>query len=78
MVKVLQVLIVVMAESNTDNQERAHTQQDSAINRAHAKLASGKKELAELVESGVTQPDDRIIELRAENQQNQQVVDEST
>ncbi|MEO9320137.1 MAG: hypothetical protein ABI361_05645 [Nitrososphaera sp.] len=65
-----------MAESNTDGQEFPRKQQDNAIDRAHAKLASGKKELAELVESGVTQPDDRIIELRAENQQNQQVVDE--
>lgn len=65
-----------MAESNTDGQELPRKQQDSAIDRANAKLASGKKELAELVESGVTQPDDRIIELRAENQQNQQVVDE--
>ena len=70
--------IYMMAEPNNDNQEVTPArQEDNAMNRAHSKLASGRKELAELVESGVTQPDDRIIELRAENQHNQQVVDEN-
>ena len=44
---------------------------------AVANLASGKKELTDLVEGGIVQPDDRVIALRAENQRNQLIANES-
>lgn len=48
------------------------------IDNAQVKLVSGKKQLRDLVEGGVVQPDDRVIALRAANQQNQQDLDQKS
>ena len=48
------------------------------IDNAQVKLVSGKNQLRDLVESGVVQPDDRVIALRAANQQNQQDLDQKS
>ena len=61
--------------------ESTHTQalsDEELQNVAQAKLDSGKKALTDLVESGVLQPDDRIIALRASNTQNQQDIDQNS
>jgi hypothetical protein len=41
-------------------------------------LAAGRKALGDLIEKGLSQPDERVIELRAKNQHNQFLVDEIT
>ena len=45
--------------------------------KARSDLEAGKKELNNLVESGLIQPDDQVLELRARNKSNQQLVNET-
>ena len=62
---------------NSDQVEPTDEELKLTGNIASAKLVSGKKDLKDLVESGTIQPDDRIITLRAENQQNKQIAEEA-
>ena len=68
---------MVMVES-THTQALSDEELQNTINIAQAKLDSGKKALRDLVESGILQPDDRVIALRASNAQNQQDVDQNS
>lgn len=50
---------------------------ESLNSRAKGNLASGKQELSDLVEKGLSQPDERVIALREKNRHNQHLVDET-
>lgn len=67
---------MVMAMEKSDYSDRVDEKSKKDSN-AVTNLAAGKRELKDLIEGGVLQPDDRVIALRAENQMNQQIVDES-
>ena len=75
--KVVELCIIVMVES-THTQALTDEELQVRIDNAQVKLVSGKKQLRDLVESGVVQPDDRVIALRAANQQNQQDLDQKS
>ena len=75
--KVVELCIIVMVES-THTQALTDEELQVRIDNAQVKLVSGKKQLRDLVEGGVVQPDDRVIALRAANQQNQQDLDQKS
>jgi hypothetical protein len=69
-----QKVVMAMEKSDYPDQVDEKSKKDS---NAVTNLAAGKRELKDLIEGGVLQPDDRVIALRTENQMNQQIVDES-
>ena len=75
--KVVELCIIVMVES-THTQALTDEELQVRIDNAQVKLVTGKNQLRDLVESGVVQPDDRVIALRAANQQNQQDLDQKS
>jgi hypothetical protein len=67
-----------MAEEEVDLDEQTDESLETLNTQARNDLALGRKQLSDLIEKGTSQPDERIIALRAKNQHNQFLVDETT